>query len=150
MSDDSDRPFPNPLGPDAPREDYVGLAFRTLAFSVALGVALIAVVTWGVRTVQLASPPSPPSLGDPHAVLLLGGLALGFLGAGLATWFLLAPIGNAYRRGMLAVVSMAGAFLFGLVTQPIDLALGRSGLAGLAVVAAAICIWLGRGIRTTR
>lgn len=135
----------HPLGPDAPTVDYVGLAFRTLGFAVALGAGLSALVSFTVRTLQQGQPAGGPvDLGSGPAVVLLGGTLAALLTAAIATWRLLAPIQSPYRQGMLAVVSAFGTLVVSLVTLPIDRALGRPGLAAAAVVAFAVAWGVGR------
>lgn len=148
MADEPGRPV-HPLGADAPTEDYVGLAFRALLFSVALGTGVAAVVSFTVRSLQLAAPAASPAeavdLGSPAALVLLGGTGLALLAAALATWRLLAPIRSPYRQGMLAAVSAFGTMLVSLVTLPADRLFGRPGLAAVAALAFGLCLWIGRG-----
>jgi len=135
----------HPLGPDAPTEDYVGLAFGALAFSILLGLGLNAIVALVVRTLQSrATPASGLELGAPPALALLAGTFLACFAAAIAAWIIMTPIRNAYRQGMLAMVSFFGSFVVSMVTMPVDRMLGRAGLVGLAAVAMAAAFLIGR------
>jgi hypothetical protein len=138
-------------GPDAAPSDFVGLVLGALAFGVALGVGIQGLVTWTVRTLQQGAPTqaAPALTSTPALVLLLGTLA-GIVAAGLASWRLLAPIHNPWRQAMLALIAGMGSFAVSLVTLPIDRALGRPGLLGLAAVAALVCGLIGRRLSSRR
>lgn len=140
---------PNPLGPDAPERDYVPLAFNAMAFAILLGTGTIAVVLWGVRSLQAGSAPTEtPSLGSPAAVLLLGGTLAGIMAAATTTWRLLAPVGSTYRQGGLAMVTAFATLVVSLVAAPVDMAAGRWGLLGLAAGCALLCrFFWGRVVR---
>jgi len=137
-------------GPDAP-SDFVGLVLGALAFGVALGVGIQGLVTWTVRTLQQGAPnQAPPALSSTPALVLLLGTLAGIVAAGLASWRLLAPIHNPWRQAMLALIAGMGSFAVSLVTLPIDRALGRPGLLGLAAVAALVCGLIGRRLSSKR
>ena len=137
----------HPLGPDAPKEDFVGLAFSALAFSVLLGLGLNALVTLVVRTIQSrTAPASSIDLGGAPAMVLLFGTLLACLAAAIAAWRIMAPIRNGYRQGMLAMVAAFGSFVVSIVTIPIDRAFGRPGLAVLIAVAIGLALVIGRRI----
>jgi hypothetical protein len=127
----------------------VGLAFATLAFSVVLGLALVSLVTWAWRTVQSRSA-GEPGLSQPYAALLLGGLLVSILVAGIISWWLLAPLKNPYRQIMLSAVSAFGAFLLALMTTPIEIMFGRVGLLGLFLGAAMLAAFLWRRVQRAR
>lgn len=129
-------PSPHPLGPDAPTEDHVGLAFGALLVAIALGTAVAALATFVVRTLQASAPPaeSLDLAGPPALVLLLGTLAA-LLVAAVTTWRLMAPAREPFRQGALAMVSAFATLVVSLVTMPVDRMLGRPGLLGLAAVA---------------
>jgi hypothetical protein len=116
-----------------------------MAFSVVLGLCLIAFVTWTSRGLQQGE--LEPSLSAPYAVVLLLGVLGSLIAAGASCWRLLRPIRNPYRQAMLSFVSVGGAFLVSLVTQPIDLAFGRPGLLGLGVLAGVVAALLWRRAR---
>ena len=137
-------------GPAAPGTDPLGLVFGALGFGLFLGVAFQGLVTWGVRTLQAGHPAAPTSLGDPSVLLLLAGSFAGVVGAGLATWTLLAPIRNPWRQAMLAVVAGVGSFVLSLVTIPLDQKFGRAGLLVPVVVGGLGCLWIGRRLSGMR
>ena len=146
MTDDPRGRPEHPLGPDAPTEDHVGLAFRALGFSVLLGTGLAAVVSITVRSLQPAvAPEGGVDIASAPALVLLVGTGLALLAAAVSTWRLLAPIRSPYRQGMLALVSAFGTIVVSLVTIPADQAFGRAGLAVVALAAFAGCLWVGRG-----
>lgn len=137
-------PHTHPYGPDAPKEDHLGLALGALAFGVGLGVGLNAVVGFAVRTLQATQPPSSSlELGTPPAIALLG-TVVACLAAAIATWRLMAPVQNAYRQGMFAMVACFASFMCSISAMLADRAFGRPGLLALAAVALAFCLWLGR------
>jgi len=125
----------------------VGLVLRALGFGAALGVSVQALVTWGVRTLQAgAVAAGPPSLASGPALLLLAGTFGGILGAGAATWTALGPLRNPWRQAMLALIAALGSLVLSLVTLPIDRALGRPGLLGLAALAGVAALRAGRRV----
>ena len=135
----------HPLGADAPKEDFVGLAFGSLAFSAALGLGLNSSVTFVVRTLQANAPPDQKiDLGGGPAVFLLAGTLLSCFASALATWRLMAPAKNPYRQGMLAMVSFFASFVISILTIPVDRLGGRGGLAGLALAGFVAVVLLGR------
>jgi hypothetical protein len=119
--------------------DMVGLVLGSLGFGVLFGVGFQALVTWIVRGLPRVEPPSLTS--GPALVLLLGTFG-GIVLAGLVTWRRLAPIRNPWRQVMLAMIAGLASFVISLITIPIDRGLGRPGLLGLALLAAAGCGWL--------
>ena len=134
-----------PGDPDAPREDYLGLAIVSVLFGVLLGAGLISGALWGVRTLQTSAPaPAVPTLTGPSALLLLTGTFGGVAGAAVAAWTLMSPIGALYRRGGLAVVSGFASLVVALIAMPVDQHFGREGLLAFAVACAGGCLWLGR------
>lgn len=126
---------------DAPDSapDTVGLVLGALGFGLLFGVAVQALVTWTVRGMAPVDPPSLTS--GPTLVLLMGTMA-GIVLAGFITGRRLAPIRNPWRQTMLGIIAGLGSFVLSLITIPIDRGLGRNGLLGLALLAAAGCAWL--------
>lgn len=124
--------------------DHVGLVFRALGFGAALGVAFQALVTGTVRTLQGPTPPEAPSLSSGPALVLLFGTLAGIVVAGAATGKVLGPLRNPWRQAMFGMIAGLGSFVLSLVTIPIDRALGRSGLLGLAFVSGVVCVSIGR------
>ena len=59
-------------------------------------------------------------------------------------------INRPWRQAMLALIAGMGSFAVSLVTLPIDRALGRPGLLGLAAVAALVCGLIGRRLSSKR
>ena len=127
--------------------DLVVVAIRGVAIGILIGSAMIAVVLWGVRTLQMSSPSESPQLGSAPGVLLVAGTFGGLLAATAVAFSLMAPIGSLYRRGALAMVSGFGTLVASLVTSPLDRGLGRPGLLLLALACAAGGLWLGRRAR---
>ena len=134
---------------DAPDSapDTVGLVLGALGFGLLFGLAVQALVTWTVRGMPRVDPPSLTS--GPTLVLLIGTL-LGICLAGFVTSHRLASIRNPWRQTMLGVIAGLGSFVLSLITIPIDRGLGRNGLLGLALLAAAGCGWLARRARLPR
>ncbi len=126
---------PNPYGAEAPERDYVPLAFNAMAMAVLLGTAVISLSLWAVRSLQAgAAATAAPDLGSPAAVILLGGTAAGMMAAAVTTWRMLAPVGSTYRQGGLAMVTAFATLVVSLAAAPVDMAVGRWGLLGLAAV----------------
>lgn len=124
---------------------------RALAFGGSLGLTLVAMVTWGVRLLQGGPPAAGPvSLSSPPVLLLLLGTPASMVAAGIATWTLLAPIGNPWRRSMLGIIAGAGSFVLALLTWPVERALGRFGLVGLAALGGVVCLLLARSLSRLR
>jgi hypothetical protein len=132
--------------------DPLALVLGALGFGTAAGVGFQALVTWGVRSLQAGALPSaaPPGLSSLASLVLLIGTLAGIVSAGLATWTLLAPIRNPWRQAMLAIIAGLGSFVLSLVTIPLDRAYGRPGLLGLAALAVALCILIGRRLPLAR
>jgi ABC-type branched-subunit amino acid transport system permease subunit len=78
--------------------------------------------------------------------LLWGTLAACFAGA-VAAWLLMRPMKNPYRQGMFAIVTLFATFMFSTLTMAADRTLGRPGLAGLALVALLVCLWIKRRLQ---
>ena len=114
--------------------DPIGLVAGALSFAGAVGLALQALVSFGVDVLKAGVPPAQqPSLTAPHALMLLLGTPAGMVLAGYAAWSVLAPIRNAWRQAMLAIVAGLGSFVFAaLLIWPAHSYFGRAGLIGLA------------------
>jgi len=136
---------------EAPAADPVGLVVTALAFGTSLGVGLQGVVTFTVRAIQRGAPATAkPALDSAPALVLLIGTLTGIVGAGLASWTLLAPIRNPWRQAMLAIVAGLSSFVISLVTIPLDRAFGRAGLLALVALAALSCVLIGRRLSVAR
>jgi hypothetical protein len=119
--------------------DTVSLVLASLGYGLLFGLAIQSVVTWTVRGMPVVD---PPTLSSGPALVLLIGTFCGILLAGLATWHRLAPIRNPWRQTMLGMIAGLGSLVLSLITIPVDRGLGRTGLLGLAALAAAGCGWL--------
>lgn len=141
----------HPYGPDAPKEDYVGLAFGALAFSFALGTGLNAIVALGVSALRAQAALAPKiDLSAPPAMVLLWGTLLACAASAVSTWAWLRPIRNGYRQGALAMVSFFASFMVTLLMVPVNEIGGRTALAILAIVALLAAWTLARRIRASR
>lgn len=139
----------HPYGPDAPKEDFLGLSLGALVFGVGLGIGLNAVVGFAVRTLQAnRAPAAGIELGATPAMVYLAGTVAACLGAAIATWRLMAPVRSTYRQGMFAMVAVFATFVCSGSAVLADQAFGRAGLLGLAGASLLFCFWLGR--RLTR
>ena len=137
---------PSPADPDAP--DQLGLAAQAMLFGVLFGTAVIAAVSWGVRTLQAGRPvPATPDPASGVALLILAGELGGAFAGGAAAWLLMAPIDSIYRRGGLTMVTAFATLVVSLIGIPVDIWLGRSGLLALSGFCALGCLWLSRRLR---
>ena len=132
--------------------DPIGIVLPAMGFGAVLGVGLQGLVTFGVDVLKSGAPLSDkPSLGAPHALMLLLGTPAAMALAGFATWTLLAPIRNPWRQAMLALVVGLGSFvLSALLIWPLHASFGRGGILGLIGVAATVCLVIGRRISAMR
>jgi hypothetical protein len=72
---------------------------------------------------------------DARGDALLGGLTLGILVAATSGWWLSGPLDNIWQRGVVCVLAVFAALMFGFIlTIPARQAFGLGGLAGLAIV----------------
>jgi hypothetical protein len=125
--------------------DPLAIGLGSLVCGVSFGAAC---VTLAVIVVTLAG------AFDARGDALLGGLALGILVAATCAFWLSAPLDNLWQRGVVCVLSVFGALMFGFIlTIPARQAFGLGGLAvlalGLAAAGAAGGRWALRG-RGTR
>lgn len=125
--------------------DPLGLAAGAVGSAVAFGLAVVSATALGVDVIRPVAG-SAPDLGAPFQLLLWGTLA-GIVLAGFVAWRLLSPLGSAYRRGGLALVSAFATVIAMLVCIPVNQLLGRTGLAALIGVALLISVLLGRRAR---
>jgi hypothetical protein len=128
---------------DAEIRRLVALCLSGVALAVLVGTTVVVAAVIGVALVREPvgqAPGALPSFSSPAAVLLFGG-TLGGIAAAVATaWWALAPIGNWYRRGMLATVAAFATAVVMLLAIPANVFFGVPGLfilLSLAVVAAA-------------
>jgi hypothetical protein len=127
-----------------PAVDLLGRVARGLGAGLMTGLALLALVGFGVRTIQWLQPAAPPELATPAGALLVGGTVAAAGAAAVVTWTLLGPIGNPWRQGMFALLAAFGSFALSLVAIPVDRHFGRLGLVLLALVAGVIAWRLAR------
>lgn len=125
--------------------DPLGLAVAAVGSAVASGLAVVAATTLTVDALRPAGG-AGPDLGAPFQVLLWGTVA-GIALAAVVAWRLLSPLGSAYRRGGLALVSAFATVIAMLVCIPVNQTLGRAGLAGLAALSLGVAALLGRRAR---
>jgi hypothetical protein len=119
--------------------DPFGLAAGAVGSAVALGLAVVTATALAVDAMRPATG-AAPDLGAPFQLLLWGTFA-GIALAGVVAWRLLSPLGSAYRRGGLALVSAFATVVVMLVCIPVNQTLGRPGLAtliGLSLVVSAL------------
>jgi hypothetical protein len=111
-----------------------GAAMGTFAGTAAVIGAMLAVLQLQART----------STDEGTLVLLIAGGTLGGLAVGAAcTWWILAPLGNWFRRGMLATVSAFATVLAMLLAFPVRGLLGSPGLLAFALLCLLTALWLG-------
>ena len=119
---------------DAEVRRLVALCLSGVALAVLAGTAVVVAAVIGVSIVRDPAVPAPgtlPSFSSPAAVLLFGG-TLGGIAAAVATaWWALAPIGNWYRRGMLATVAAFATAVVMLLAIPANVFFGVPGLVAL-------------------
>ena len=112
---------------------------------MAAGLAVVAATTLAVDALRPARG-GAPDLGAPFQLLLWGTLA-GIALATVVAWWLLSPLGSAYRRGGLSLVSAFATVIAMLVCIPVNQALGRAGLAGLAALSLVLSALLAKRAR---
>ena len=120
------------------------MATSGVAAAALSGAAVVSLAVLGVDVLRsgfmagapVARPPGGPA-GSAAAALLLGGTLGGFVVAGVAAWWLLAPIGSLYRRAVLALSSSFATVVLMLVAVPVHQLAGQPGLIGLAALLAA-------------
>jgi hypothetical protein len=116
--------------------DVLGRVARGLGAGLLTGLAGLAVVGLAVRTLQDARPPGPtPTLDSAPGFVLVVGTFAAAIGAAVVTWTLLRPIGNVWRRSMLALLAAFGSLALSLAVIQVDAYLRRGGLAALALLA---------------
>ncbi len=128
---------------DAAVRRLVQLALRGTAMGTLAGTAIVVLAMLAVLAFQVRMTPS-----ESTAVLLIaGGTMAGLAGAALTTWLVLAPLGNWFRRGMLATVSAFATVISMLLALPVRALLGPAGLVGFAALCLLGALLLGRTVR---
>jgi hypothetical protein len=143
-----DEPEFSPLPSDAPTEDRIGTALLSMGSAAAASVTWFSILTFiGARlaageTVRSAAQINPNA---GYVNFLVYGTVLGLGLTGVTAWLLLAPIPSTYRRGALAMVAALGGTSLAMVaTYMVDQLIGRTALPGVAALALAMSLWLGR------
>ena len=103
---------------------------------VTLAVLGVDVLRFGWVAGPAAGRTATASPGSGATTLLLGGTFGGFLMAGIAAWWLLAPIDSLYRRAALSLVSSFATVVLMLAALPVHQWAGQAGLLGLALLLA--------------
>lgn len=125
---------------DADVRRLVRLALTGTSAGTFAGTA--AVIGAMVAVLQLQAHTATP---DGTLVLLIAGGTIGGLAVGAAcTWWILAPLGNWFRRGMLATVSAFATVLVMLLAFPVRGLFGSTGLVIFVLVCLLIALWLAR------
>ena len=133
--------------PAAP--EHVGVAFRAILFGTITGTGLVALVMWGVRTLQLQNPAmTTAATGGPIFTLGVGGTLAGLLLATGLAWSLMRPLRSSFRRGGLSVIAGFATVIVMLLTIAIDYFAGRWALLGFAALCALACALLARRVAT--
>jgi hypothetical protein len=128
---------------DADVRRLVRLALTGAAMGTFVGTAAVIGAMLAVLQVQART-----STDDGTLVLLIAGGTLGGLAVGAAcTWWILAPLGNWFRRGMLATVSAFATVLAMLLAFPVRGLFGSTGLLVLVLLCLLIALWLGQRAR---
>ncbi len=125
--------------------DPLGLVGGAVGSAVASGLAVVAATTLAVDALRPARA-GAPDLGAPFQLLLWGTLA-GITLAAVVAWRLLSPLGSAYRRGGLSLVSAFATVIAMLICIPVNQALGRAGIAGLAAFSLVLSALLAKRAR---
>ncbi|MGH7536282.1 MAG: hypothetical protein ACREMG_11975 [Gemmatimonadales bacterium] len=115
-----------------------------MSFALLLGAALVSLVLWGVQALVSQQAPGREPVTQGSAPVLLGGTLTAMLASASAAWSRLAPIGSAYRRGVLAIICAFGTFLVALLAAPLHHYLGPWSLLALAALAGVGLIPLSR------
>jgi hypothetical protein len=128
---------------DAAVRRLIRLALFGTAAGALAGTAAVIAAMVGVVRLQASAPPA-----ESTAVLLIAGGTIGGLVVGaIVAWWLLAPLGNWFRRGMLATVSAFATVLLMLLSFPVRGLLGVPGLLGFVVLCLAAALFLGHRAR---
>lgn len=119
------------------------LALLGTAAGALAGTAAVVAAMIGVVRLQTSAPPT-----ESTAVMLIAGGTIGGLVVGaIVAWWLLAPLGNWFRRGMLATVSTFATVLLMLLSFPVRGLLGVPGLLGFVVLCLGAALFLGHRAR---
>jgi hypothetical protein len=129
---------------DAAVRRLVHLALLGTGMGTLVGTATVLLAMVGVLQLQATSPPT-----ESTAVLLIaGGTMGGLFMAAVSAWWILAPLGNWYRRGMLATVSAFATVLVMLLAFPLRALFGPPGLVTFAILCLIGALLLARRARS--
>lgn len=150
-SEESLHQSPHPLGPDAPTEDHIPLAIRSVGAGVATASAWMGLVTWGTLLLQGEGAAVTIEQVDPGAAyvnFLLYGLVAALPITGLVSYSLMWPIPTNFRRGGLAMVAVLGGVSLAMLTTFLARQFGGpAGLLILSAISAGVAVWLAREAR---
>jgi len=127
-----------------PHGGPTGFVAMVLAAAVSIGLLVITATVFLVDALRTSNHPADLDL---SFYLLVGGTLSGILLAAYAAWRLLAPVGSAYRRGGLSIVSAFATVLLMLVCIPVNELWGRPGLLLLLGISGVTAVLLGRRAR---
>lgn len=128
---------------DAAVRRLVHLALLGTVMGTLVGTAAVILAMVGVLHLQATASP-----GDSTSVLLIAGGTIGGLCVGAASaWWILAPLGSWFRRGMLATVSAFATVILMLLAFPIRALFGPPGLVTFAIICLVGALLLGRRAR---
>lgn len=125
--------------------DPVGTALWSIGAGSTSGAVAITAAMFALRTLQATAGETDDETAGATVVLI--GLVVGLTLAVTIGWMRTRAIDDLWRRGVIGALSLFGASLLSLVTLPVDMLLGRPGLAGYAVlllIAAAVAGRAGR------
>lgn len=129
---------------DAAVRRLVHLALLGTGMGTLVGTATVLLAMVGVLQLQATAPPT-----ESTAVLLIaGGTMGGLFMAAVSAWWILAPLGNWYRRGMLATVSAFATVLVMLLAFPLRALFGPPGLVTFAILCLIGALLLARRARS--
>lgn len=140
-------PTPVSVSGEPAAPEHVGVAFRAILFGTIAGTGLVALVMWGVRTLQWQSPATTTAAtSGPIFTLGVGGTIAGLLVATGLAWSLMRPLRSPFRRGGLAIIAGFATVIVMLLTIAVDYIAGRWALLGFAALCALGCALLARRV----
>jgi hypothetical protein len=125
--------------------DPVGTALASLGAAATTGAAIITGGTL-VRSVQATTPSTVESQTTGFAILWAT-LVAGIAAAALTGWYLTAALSDAWRRAVVAILSIFGASLLAGLAMPAHMMGGRPALAVYVVALAAAAVYGSRSAR---
>jgi hypothetical protein len=134
MSAPSPRPTNIAGEPTDPSRDVVLIAVRGLAAGVLAGVGVLPVFLALGMQYRTGATSGPELVAGAAFPLIVGGLLVSIVVAAAVTWWLLAPLGSPFRRGVLAMVAGFGTFVGAMLATPVHVYAGLPGLVAMAVL----------------